>query len=388
MWYVKLLYLAVLAGLAVFSILYIDSLAIVLLLCTLILPVFLMISLIWVRCSTQASLQCTVSSCTVNESVPVSVIVENKCPLFFPKVYTSVSVSHALGEKTETVRLRFPLHSRNITKLTFYIRPDCCGSVKILLNPLKILDYLHLFHIRMKRMNYESELLVLPEKLSLPVNFSAEAVYDPEGTHYANKSGDDPSEIFNIREYHEGDAVSRIHWKLSSKSDKLFIREFGFPIEKQVLLLAEYLPSQEEDAFYRMQQAQSFLTLVYSLAFLMAEADMSAALAWHDSGKLLYKPLKSADSLPDIFRELYHSLEHMSLDAQDLRELMQEYSSVTLVTNDTYAELLPVLEKQMQAAQKNLIILNQKTLSFPADSVSVRTVSPDTITEDMTGLIL
>ena len=311
MWWVKLLYLTILIGLAVFSVLYIDSLAVVLLLCTLLLPVFLKLSLLLAKFTTQASLSCTASACTVNESVPVSIVVESKCPLFFPKVYTSVTVSHALSDREETVRLRFPLHSRNMTRLTFYIRPDCCGSVRIILNPLKILDYLHLFHTRMKRINQELEILVLPEKLNLPVSLTAEAVYAPEGSHYADKAGDDPSEIFDIREYHAGDAVSRIHWKLSSKSEKLFIREFGFPIEKQVLLLAEYLPEQEEDALTQMQQAQAFLTLIYSLAYRLSGTGMTAALVWHDGEKLLYRPLKSAGMLPEMFRELYCSLEHM-----------------------------------------------------------------------------
>ncbi|MBR1529138.1 MAG: DUF58 domain-containing protein [Oscillospiraceae bacterium] len=390
MWLIKLLYLAVVIGLAVFCVLYIDSLAVVLLLCTLILPVILKLCLLWVKFSTQASLTCNTASCTVNESVPISIIVESSCPLFFPKVYTSVSVCHAFSGKQETIKLRFPLHSRNITKLTFYVRPEYCGAVTVRLNPVRILDYLHLFHTKMKRVNSELELLVLPENLHLSVSRTAEAVYSPESNLYADKAGDDPSEIFDIREYHDGDAVSRIHWKLSSKSDKLFIREFGFPIEKHVLLLAEYLPEQEADSGIQMQQAQAFLTLVYSLAVCAAKPDMTAILAWHDGNRLHYQPLKSGETLPELFSQLYRSLRHMSLDAQDLHEILsgQEYSSVTLLTNDRNAELLPVLEKQTEASQKNLIILNSETHSFPADSVAVRTVSPDSMTDDLAGLIL
>ena len=40
------------------------------------------------------------------------------------------------------------------------------------------------------------------------------------------KGGDDPSEVFAIREYREGDRLQRIHWKLSyetkSANDKGF----------------------------------------------------------------------------------------------------------------------------------------------------------------------
>ena len=390
MWYIKLIYLILIIGLAVFCVLYIDSLAIVLFLCALAIPVILKCSLLWVKLTAHASLNCQKSSCTVQESVPVSVMIENHCPLFFPKVYASVSVCHAFSDTPESVRLRFPLHGNNTTKLTFYVKPDCCGAVTVRIDYLKILDALHLFHTKMKRLNDELELLVLPQKLEILLSETAEAVYSPESSHYANKAGDDPSEIFNIREYHAGDAVSRIHWKLSSKSDILFIKEFGYPIEKHVLLLVEYLSDSNTDSLSYMKEAQAFLTLIYSMALRLTEAKAHTVLAWHDGDKLVWHSLKSKEQIPDIFRELYLSLTHMAMDAQDLHEILagQQYSSVTLLTNDTRAELLPVLERQTEAAQKNLAILTEKNLSFSSDSVSVRTILSGRIAETISGLII
>ena len=100
--------------------------------------------------------------------------------------------------------------------------------------------------------------------------------------------------------------------------------------------------------------------------------------------------LKSKEDLPVIFRELYLSLTHMAMDAQDLHEILagQQYSSVTLITNDTNAELLPVLERQTEAVQKNLAVMtDRKNLSFPSDSVSVRTILSGQIAESISGLI-
>lgn len=391
MWWVKLIYLILVIGLAVFTVLYIDSLALILLICALVLPGLLLICLLWAKLTTQASLNCKTVSCTIHESIPISMIVENRCPLFFPKIYASVSVCHAFSDKPEKIRLRFPLHSRNHTKLTFYVKADCCGAIRIRLNDLHILDYFHLFHVRMKKLNDELEILILPEKLNLALQETAEAVYAPDSDRYApDKPGDDPSETFNIREYHPGDAVSRIHWKLSSKSDTLFIREFGYPIEKQVLLLAEYLPEATSDRMEHMQSAQAFLTMIYSMAIRLTESDSIAVLAWHDGKRLFYQPLRSGEQIPEIFREMYHALEHMTLDAQDLREILadQQYSSVTLMTNDQHAELLPVLEHQTEAGQKNLVIMTGETLSRRSDSVTIRTVLPDRIAESIAGLII
>ena len=391
MWLVKLIYLILVIGLGIFSVLYIDSLAVVLLLCVLTVPVLLKLCLLWVKLGSQASLNCSTASCTVNQSIPVAVVIENHCPLFFPKAYATVSVCHAFSDAPEKIQLRFPLHGRNTTKLTFYLRPDCCGAVRLKIEKVKILDYFHLFYTKMKKSNAELELLVLPETLHLSLRDTAEAVYSPESNRYApDKAGDDPSEIFSIREYHPGDAVSRIHWKLSSKSDKLFIKEFGYPIEKQILLLAEYLPESEADAPEKMRKAQAFLTLVYSFAVQLSRSENTVFLAWHDGTRLVCKALPSGGVLPDMFRELYRALNSMTLEAQDLHDLLsgRQYSSVTLITNDTQAEMLPVLEHHADAGRKNLAVMTEESISFPSDSVSVRRISPDAPAEGIAGMII
>ncbi|NCC43791.1 MAG: DUF58 domain-containing protein [Clostridia bacterium] len=48
--------------------------------------------------------------------------------------------------------------------------------------------------------------------------------------------GQDVSEVFDMRDYQQGDSVKSIHWKLSSKLDKLIIREFGNPINYHTAL--------------------------------------------------------------------------------------------------------------------------------------------------------
>ncbi len=390
MWWVKLLYLAVVIGLGIFSVLYIDSLAVVFFLCALLFPVILLFCLLWGRLCTHASLNSTTASCTVHDSVPMGIIIENTSPFYFPKVYAQITVCHALSDMPEKIRLRFPLHARNTTRLTFYVRPECCGAVKIRIDYLHILDYLHIFRTEMRRVNDELELLVLPRQADLSLRMTAEAVYSPESSRYADRPGDDPSEIFNIREYHPGDAVSRIHWKLSSKSEKLFIREFGYPIEKQVLLLAEYLSDAQDEPLAHMRQAQTFLTLIYSLARRLAEEDFQAVFAWYDGTRLVVRPLQSATALPELFREFYHALDSMTLEPQALRELFagQHYSSVTLLTNDQEAALLPVLETQADASRKNFVLLAEEKISLRSDSVSVRTVLPEQPAADMAGLIL
>lgn len=51
--------------------------------------------------------------------------------------------------------------------------------------------------------------------------------------------GDDPSEIFGVREFRAGDKMQSIHWKLSAKSDDLLVRENSQPKACPLVFLLE-----------------------------------------------------------------------------------------------------------------------------------------------------
>ena len=81
----KLLYAVLVISLAVFFILYIDSLPLIMLLCALIVPIFLKIALIWMHFSADSELCVRQGGCRVGESAPVTLLVKSKCPFSFPR---------------------------------------------------------------------------------------------------------------------------------------------------------------------------------------------------------------------------------------------------------------------------------------------------------------
>ena len=55
-----------------------------------------------------------------------------------------------------------------------------------------------------------------------------------------NRKGNDPSEMFDIREYVPGDDIRSIHWKLSGKTDQLILRESSEPSHYNMVLLPDF----------------------------------------------------------------------------------------------------------------------------------------------------
>ena len=59
-----------------------------------------------------------------------------------------------------------------------------------------------------------------------------------EGDEYEKeRSGDAPTEIFQIREFRPGDRMQQIHWKSSARSGELMTKEYSMPCGCKVLLL-------------------------------------------------------------------------------------------------------------------------------------------------------
>lgn len=374
----KLLYLLLVTGLVGFYILYIDSVPLLMLICVLIIPLFLKAGLLWLHWTADCELHCCTDTCTVGESVPITVLLHSKCPLFFPKAEAWIQILHGSCRKPELLRLKFPVQAKNATRLTFYIHADYCGTAQIRLSKLRVYDVFRLFHTNVHIDSQTADMLVLPQPLDLQIQNTVPPIEQLESERYANKPGDDSSEIFAIREYMPGDQVSRMHWKLSSRSDVLLVKDFSMPILKNMLLFVEYVPVKDR------KYAQELLTLYYSVALYLVQSEQICELGWYDDAAkeiVTCKP-DSEYALAKAFGRLYQTLPVMKPCSVLFREMFagRSYSSITVVTNDAHTNLLPLLEYDMNANQKNLIVIHAAVSSLSSETVTVVCVQP----EDMT----
>lgn len=97
---------------------------------------------------------------------------------------------------------------------------------------------------------------------------------DEEAVAYSqHRPGDDPSEIFDIREYREGDNLKHIHWKLSWKLEQPMVKEFSLPLHSSLEIALELgkVPPEQLD----LQ-----LDLCFSLARVLLEGGLSFRLTW------------------------------------------------------------------------------------------------------------
>ena len=115
--------------------------------------------------------------------------------------------------------------------------------------------------------------LVFPRLFPMRVSFADSEAVSAQGEQWsATRPGFDPSETFAIREYAPGDPIRQIHWKLSSKTDTLMLRELGLPVAEETLLLLDGAAAND--------QADAAVTALLSLSHALAAQGIVHSVCW------------------------------------------------------------------------------------------------------------
>ena len=79
---------------------------------------------------------------------------------------------------------------------------------------------------------------VIPRKLPLPEP-QTDASADSSRRTKRSPTSPERLEVADIREYRDGDTLKSVHWKLSSKSDELIVRDYNAGVSDFTLILCD-----------------------------------------------------------------------------------------------------------------------------------------------------
>ena len=118
-----------------------------------------------------------------------------------------------------------------------------CGQVRFRVLRWEGRDALGLFALR-KQTPSETSCTILPPAVSPKAVPDWDTILNMEA-HYKPKYGGGFSEEHDLREYRPGDPSNSIHWKLSSKTDDLIVREALEQENQQVFLVLSHAGKQD-----------------------------------------------------------------------------------------------------------------------------------------------
>ena len=160
-----------------------------------------------------------------------------------------------------------------------------------------------------------------------------------------HKPGDDPSEVFDIREYAQGDKLSRVHWKLSSKQDKYMVKDYSLLINEAVLILPELMfgEGNEND----LDLIDTVLETAFSLSHTLVERNTLHTIGYYNAeiDKVCTQKINDLDDLYSAFGAIfntsnYYSTPILSGFAQEKQQAMSHVVYITANINDTQCQNL------------------------------------------------
>ena len=186
-------------------------------------------------------LSCTIrSGGQVGEPLELELEAEGAGRLLATKtVLAELEVANAMTGRVRTYSLVLPL-LRGCSEYTMGVTPENCGELTVTCVSAEIRDHLDLFRKQISGFA-PVKTIVYPQRVRLDVLLDPNGGGSPrEGGPTQNKRGNDPSEVFDLREYVPGDDIRSIHWKLSVKMDDLILREPGAPTYYDLAVLADF----------------------------------------------------------------------------------------------------------------------------------------------------
>ncbi len=185
------------------------------------------------------------------------------------------------GQKSKQ-RFQGALLGKGRKEIRLCIDATHCGVTQVRLCSARFFDWLRLFSIRLKDEQSALSLAVMPTihwMEQAPIRANPYAVSGEE-QYSKNRPGDDPAELFGVREYLPGDKLNRMHWKLTAKQDAWMVKELGRPLDVSVVLLADFFAGRGQEA---IAEYEAVLETVVSLSSRLLENRQLHYVAWYQS---------------------------------------------------------------------------------------------------------
>ncbi|WP_343249669.1 DUF58 domain-containing protein [Diplocloster hominis] len=300
-----LIYLLLLAGTFYLQIMFRWPGGIPLLACELVLPVFCLLLSWYLHRCIRAECRTPVVMAERGEEIPVELRIQNRSLLPVSYIRICLECRYCNSDQVQRLKIEASIDGRSDRTVTYRIIPSTCGRLDIRIQSFRIYDYLKFLFFRI-RAEQPAQVYILPAAYPVLIHAGNKIQnFLMDSDEYArDRAGDDPSEIFDIREYRPGDRPERIHWKLSAREDELYVKEFSQPVGAAVLLLLEgkARPATPEQWNGMLETAVSFSTSLLSLS-------CSHYIAWPDrvEREIVRCLVKDEETFYEMIRRLLSS---------------------------------------------------------------------------------
>jgi len=211
-----------------------------------------------------------------NDKIPVYLTVTNSSVLPVPRMKVHICIRQEGGRSQKICSAACAADSHGRTHMTFYLETDRCGVTGLQVSGVTVRDYLGLFKMK-RRCDAGAEVIVIPEIYPVSLSVLSDFRYfTGEGDVFSEtEAGDDPSEVFEIREYRPGDKIQKIHWKLSARMDALYVRDYSEPSGYAIALVGDFKSAAPEET-----DEDAVMSALFSVSVQLVSDGYTHYFAW------------------------------------------------------------------------------------------------------------
>lgn len=357
---VNYILLIVISG--IFAILYNEYITAIIFIVIVLLPLVLLLITEHIKFKLEMTLETTAPITQKDELLNLSISLKNKTIFPVTRVDIYLLYYNEYIKEEETIKIKASLDRGKTQRILCKISSSHCGNIMIKIKKIYIYDYFYIWKLKKKK-NQEIKIGVIPnitEGSSEIIESGSDLII--EGDCYSkHKAGDDSSEVFSVREYIDGDRLSRIHWKLSYKKDNLMVKEFSQLENPSVILLLDLPYGVERKEL--LNYTDALLETILSISYSYIIKGCFHYLAWWDS---ISSQVKKVDinNVEDMYSGLDSLLKvkllskSQSVLLESIESYQQQYTRMVYITSLIKEEELCLWIDRNDGVFLSLIFIN------------------------------
>lgn len=294
----------------------------------------------------QVTLDKGLYSAEKNSEIPILIQVKNKSKWLSVRCGFKINVvNNFTGEVKKEIINHTVTRGVKETFSESFLSSDC-GEISVYLVEYYVYDWIGCLYLK-KKTNDVKKIEILPETHLLMTEIqrtTREFIADSE-VYSDSEKGDDLSEIYQIREYVEGDPIHDIHWKLSAKTDNLLIKEHGKPLGCVVLIWIDLFRNNTVKPLRGRKHGRKNLPvnaieMAASVSLSLIEQKCVHMVAWYEekNDRIIRKRVENEENIYELLNRLlylesYHDRKRADMQF-DERFDRNDFSSIVEIKSD------------------------------------------------------
>lgn len=348
---------------------YLWDFALVLLITVTAIPIIMFISALIAKKSIDVEFAVKNDTAVKKENFPIQIKITNKSIFPIGKAEAYIEYTNLFSGETDVFNLLMPIQSRNTQNISFQLNSKYCGVIRVKCNYINIYDPLRIFRFKTGKNAY-TEITIMPEGYEINGHICSTDRENEESDVFSEyKAGDDPSEIFDLRSYNQGDKLNRIHWKLSSKKDEFIVKDYSMPVDIPCMLFLDMRVYSK----YKLPVFDTLIETLVSISQFMLENERTHSVVYYNPQikDFAEKNITDTDSLTETIHEIivsanenavYESPENYFGDKNNL-----SMSSFVFITSDNGQQLPEYIFNNIDADIKNMVAV----VTSPEDAENI-----------------